>query len=222
MPHWSWRNFGTLGNLPRTLENVPLEYFGNAIAFLQEQPDVDASRLGVIGFSRGGELALLLGSSYPEFTAVVSYTGSGYVVAGYDPLVLDPADFQPAWTWEGEAIPFYPLTHAPTPDELAAAEIPVERINGPVLLISGDGDRLWESSELSQVAWNRLQRKEHSWPNQFLQYPGAGHGITTPYLPMTFDRTFFGGDPHSDQIASVNSSRAVLNMLDWRLKRERG
>jgi dienelactone hydrolase len=212
--------FGTIGNLPRTLENVPLEYFANAIAFLWEQPNVDASRLGVLGYSRGGELALLLGSYYLEFTAVVSYAGSGYVVAGYDPLVLDPADFQPAWTWEGEAIPFYPLAHAPTADELEVAEIPVERINGPVLLIAGDGDALWDSSALSQVAWDRLQRTEHPWPDQFLHYPGAGHGITAPYFPMTFDRQarFFGGDPLSDQIASVNSWRAVLNMLEWRLK----
>lgn len=210
--------FGTFGSLPRTLENVPLEYFANAIAFLREQPDVDASRLGVLGFSRGGELALLLGSYYPEFTAVVSYAGSGYVVAGYDPFVLDPADFQPAWTWEGEAIPFYPLASTPTPEERAGAEIPVERINGSVLLISGDGDALWDASLLSRVAWDRLQRTEHPWPDQFLRYPGAGHGITTPYSPMTFDRTGFGGDPHSDQIASVNSWRAVLNMLEWRLK----
>lgn len=213
--------FGTFGSLPRTLENVPLEYFANAIAWLQERPDVDVTRLGVVGFSRGGELALLLGAYYPDFTAVASYVGSGYVIAGYNPLVQDPNDVQPAWTWGGDAIPYYPFSAAPTAVELEAAEIPVERIDGPVLLISGDGDRLWDSSPLSRIAWDRLQRTEHPWPDQFLHYPGAGHSIGAPYMPMTFDRQAFfdfGGDLHSDHIASVNSWRAVLNMLEWRLK----
>ncbi len=74
----------------------------------------------------------------------------------------------------------------------------------------------------SLVAWDRLQWTDHPWPNPFLHYPGAGHGIRPPYQPMTFRRDDpilpFGGSPHLDQIASVSAWRAVLNSLAWRFR----
>lgn len=81
----------------------------------------------------------------------------------------------------GEPVPPLPPT-AMSADALRAAEIPVERINGPVLLIGADGDRVWPSSFLSRIAWDRLQREGHAWPDQFLRYPGAGHGIGMPHV----------------------------------------
>jgi len=201
-----------IGPLPEALERIPLEYFANAIAFLRDQPNIDGSQLGVVGFSRGGELALLLGSYYPEITAVVSYNGSGLVAPA--PFVTPPV---PAWTWQGEGLAFA-LTFE---DEFA--QVPVEHINGPILLISGDADELSPSTALSRVAWDRLQQTAHPWLNQFLSFPGAGHGINVPYAPRTSEYNFagyeFGGDPWSDQVASVASWQAALAMFDWRLKR---
>ncbi|MCP4213751.1 MAG: hypothetical protein GY765_03795 [bacterium] len=48
--------------LPATLEEIPLEYFKTAIDWLKVQPLVDPNKIGVIGSSKGGELALLLGT----------------------------------------------------------------------------------------------------------------------------------------------------------------
>src|SRR5262249_5463930 len=62
--------FGVPG-LPRTLSNIPLEYFGTAIQWLSAQPTVDPMRLGVVGASRGAELALLLAVTYPVLHPVV-------------------------------------------------------------------------------------------------------------------------------------------------------
>ena len=45
---------------------------------------LDADRLAVVGFSRGGELALLLGASFPAIKAVVSNVGGGIVVSSLD------------------------------------------------------------------------------------------------------------------------------------------
>lgn len=207
-----------IGPLSPRLESIPLEYFGRAIAWLQQQPSVDPNRLGVIGTSRGGELALLLGAYYQEFSAVVSYVGSGYVHPSpyYD---LPPT---PAWTWQGEPIPFYWSYDIGT-EELREFEIPVERINGPVLLISGDADALWPSSRLSQVAWDRLQRTGHPWPDQFLRYPGAGHAIPVPYMPVgPFITPELGGDVESTATAMANAWPAVTHMLDARLNRHHG
>jgi dienelactone hydrolase len=46
-----------------------------AVAFLEQQPAVDADRLGLIGFSRGGGLALIMAALIPQSKAVVNYFG---------------------------------------------------------------------------------------------------------------------------------------------------
>jgi dienelactone hydrolase len=187
--------------LPPSLESVPLEYFGNAIAWLQSQPDVDPERIGMMGFSRGAEATLLATSHYPELKVAISYAGSGVAYPA-----LSPGDPKPSFTWNGEPIPFATSFYQAG---LEAAAIPVEQIGGPVILISGDGDWLWPATRLSRVAWDRLQQADRPWPDQFLHYPGAGHGITAPYTPMTFIRDIggylLGGNPHDDQVASVNA-----------------
>jgi len=45
----------------------PLEYFAKAIAWMRNHPAVTSDKLAVIGASRGGELALLLGATFPKF-----------------------------------------------------------------------------------------------------------------------------------------------------------
>jgi len=59
-------------NLPRHLVNIPLEYFENAIHWMQSKNEVRADRIAIIGHSRGGELALLLGATFPQIKAIVA------------------------------------------------------------------------------------------------------------------------------------------------------
>jgi acetyl esterase/lipase len=64
-----------------------------------------------------------------------------------------------------------------------AAAIAVERIRGPVLLISGEDDRLWPSPVLAEIAAARLAAHKHVVTH--LRYPGAGHMIGPVGLPAT-------------------------------------
>ena len=183
--------FGGPG-LPEQLSELPLEYFGEALAWLRAQPAVDGERIGVIGNSRGGELALLLGATYPEIKAVVSYAGSGVVFGGYPRTGA-------AWTVGGEAVPFAPSRldtgkerEGPAvvpgdPEALADAVIPVEQIKGPVLLISGTDDRVWPATMLSEMARERLAANAHPYPYAHRAYEGAGHWLPVPYWPVTVD-----------------------------------
>jgi dienelactone hydrolase len=204
-----------MGSLPYRLAGIPLEYFGGAIGWLKDQPSVRGDRLGVIGTSRGGELALLLGAHYPDLQAVVSYVGSGLVFPS-------PTGLEPAWTFRGSPLPWisnpFDILQA-DPKQFERAEIPVERTNGPVLLISGDADQVWPSTQLSQVAMDRLGRYKRPYHDEFRHYPDAGHGIQPPYLPATPGTYYYGGDLAGNAAANEDSWRRVLRMLDERLRR---
>lgn len=198
-----------IGELPPALANIPLEYFQTVIRWLQARPDIDGERIGVVGTSRGGELALLLGATYPEIKAVVSYVGSGLVVSALDGVT-------PAWTRGGEPIPSYDFV---SDASAALATIPVERIDGPVLLISGGQDLLWPSDELSQAAMDRLVAHQHPYPHEHLTYPEAGHYIQTPYLPITAATVaYLGGTAAASAAACADSWPRVLHILSDRLK----
>lgn len=201
--------------LPDVLAEIPLEYFETAIAWLQSQDSVDGEKIGVVGTSRGGELALLLGATYPQVRAVVSYVGSGVLAAGY---TADREDLRPAWTYAGEPLPF-----ATSDEELDAATILVENIQGPVLLISGEDDQLWPSTRLSEIAIARLRQYNHPYEVDHLVYEDAGHFIGVPYWPtrgqvyihpISGVRYTAGGTPEGNAFASAGSWSHLLAFLD--------
>jgi dienelactone hydrolase len=72
---------------------------------------------------------------------------------------------------------------------VTAAEIPAERINGPILLISGTDDQVWPSSILAEVAVRRLRRWQHPFSVEHLSYEGAGHSIGPPHPYAPFGTT---------------------------------
>jgi dienelactone hydrolase len=195
--------FGTDG-VPAYLVDIPLEYFETAVGFLQAHPAVAGERVGVIGGSRGGEAALLIGSTFPAIGAVVSTVGSGVLTQGIGPgrdLVEMAGTPVASWTWRGERLPYLRnvitselrrqvaegepvelrLVFEPALSDTAQVEacaIPVERVRGSVLLVSAGDDRMWPCGPLSEVAVRRLAaagvRHEH------LHIADAGHPIAPP------------------------------------------
>lgn len=185
----------------------PLEYFGKALDWLKSRPCVRGDRLAVMGTSRGGELALLLGATYPQFKAVVSYVGRGIVFGS-------PTEYhQPARAYQGRPVPSD--RQAADADAPERAEIPVERINGPVMLLAADADKIWPSTLLSQLAFNRLREHGHPYPDEFHHYPNAGHLIQPPYVPTAQGLYRFGGTQQG-MAADADSWPRVLRMLEAR------
>ncbi len=237
--------FGLEG-LPRELVEIPLEYFEGAIVWLRHHPMVEAGRVAVVGNSKGGELALLLGASYPgDVGAVVGYAPSAVVWQGiaFDREVYYGGPRSP-WALRGGAVPFVPLARPGAQEMIrmtesyledrpistrdlyeralrdgaavAAASIPVEEIEAPVLLISGTDDRLWPSTRFSEMAIERLEAHDRPFPREHLRYEGAGHMIAPRgYRPAASwtRRLELGGTPHANEFANTDSWPRVLDFL---------
>jgi dienelactone hydrolase len=232
--------FGMDG-LPRTLNQIPLEYFGKALAWMSDQPRVIADKMGVVGYSRGGELALLLGASYPQIRTVVAYAPSGVLWGAY------PSTGDAAWTRGGEDIPYVSSFTQEQWDEALAqgrvrpdtfdwyliplqdkalaepATIAVEKINGPILLISGKDDKLWPSSDLAEIVVKRLRSIGLGNAVQHLAYVGAGHSFGWPHVPTTVTRYKHsvsgedldqGGSPRETAHARQDSWLRMLAFLE--------
>ena len=207
--------------LPSTLTEIPLEYFKTAIDWLKTQEKVDAEKIGVIGVSRGGELALLLGSKYPDIKAVVSYVGSGVVYSG---LGKEDSGMKSAWTYNGEPMPFLSRSHFLY--NIDQATIPVEKINGAVLLISGKDDHLSTLANDSEIAFARLTENDHPFPFEHLAYADAGHLIGAPFWPTTTNlailpsgtRLSLGGTPEGNADANADSWLQLFEFLEANLQ----
>lgn len=233
--------FEAPGVRDRPLE-VPLEEIGNAADWLLERPDVAGDRVGVVGFSRGGEASLLVGSHFDAIGAVAAYVPSCYVWPA--PSWMDGiGEGEPTWTLDGEPLPHLPIDKyvyeddgideplgvpEPNPGSLAIkrstaaekerAEIPVESIDGPVLVVSGGNDTVWPSTLLAERVTDRLAAHDHPWPFEHLSFPDAGHAIRVPYRfrgdtdPAETHR--FGGTHEANGYASACTWQATLEYLD--------
>ncbi len=229
----------------------PPGYFARAIAWLKAQPAVGATRIAAVGNSKGSELGLLLGATYPEsIKAVVGYAPSAVVWQGipFDREVYHRGPRSP-WSSRGEPVPFVELAR-PRPSEIAqtaapflggqtigrcvfferalddetavaAASIAVEKIDGPVLVISGTDDQLWPSTRLYETVVERLKAHDHPFPCDHLRYEGAWHLITLPgYKPeASWARHHeLGGSREANEFANADSWPKVLGFLEKHLK----
>lgn len=227
-------------SLPKTLTNIPLEYFKKAIDFLQHQNGVDPEKIGIIGGSRGGELALLLGATYPEIKCVIGYVPSIYRCPGAEgpawilndkplPFISSSADEKVMAEIQksiasGEAASFLPMFNSiiNDPDAIKGTEIPIKNINGDILLISGQDDQLWPSSIMSEMAIALLEKNNFKYNYKHLTYHDAGHMIGTPFKPTTISEAThpvngmfmrLGGTPEGNAYARMDSWRQVLQFL---------
>lgn len=236
--------------LPPELVEVPLEYFAEAIAWLKNQAAVDPDRIAVMGVSKGGELALLLAATYPEnIKAVVGYSASPVVWRGasYRPLSFVFGSPKSSWTLGGKPLPFLDVRprfpevmgaligrlpslrtmHERSLDDeaaVSAASITVEKINGPVLLISHTDDRVWPAARLSEMAIERFKAHHHPFAYEHLSYEGAGHPIGLPYSAPVVTKLgpwSPGGSLEANGHASADSWTKAVDFLGEHLEQAR-
>ena len=205
-------------DLPPQLESIPLEYFERALAWMARRPEISGDRFAVMGTSRGGELALQLGSMFPRISAVVAYVPSNVRVAS-----CCRNNGGPAWTWTGRALPYAIPGGRRLPEVTIRAAIEVEKTQGPILMISGQDDHLWPSSEMADDVVYRLKRSHFAYSFENLKYAHAGHSAGRPDIipawhgrvrnPTSGKENDLGGSAQGDAESSLDSMPKVLEFL---------
>ncbi len=208
-------------DLPQELDGIPLEYFGTALAWLRGRPEVLPDRIAVMGTSRGGELVLQLGSMYPQIAAVVAFVPANVRY----PACCGNTRVPYAWTWKGEPLAYVPRRDLRHPDPLIAmqAAIAVEQTHGPILLIAGQDDGVWNSPAMTDAVVSRLKEKHFPYPVERLNYSHAGHRAGRPEIvpewhgalrhPISGTAMSVGGTPQGDAESSLDAIEKVLAFL---------
>ena len=211
-------------DLPPRLEGIPLEYFGSALAWMMQRPEISGDRLAVMGTSRGGELALQLGSMFAEIKAVVAYVPANVRF----PACCGGTSVPYAWTWQGQPLAFMFPRELRDPNAAFEAAIAVEHTHGPILLISGDDDGVWNSTAMTDAVVHRLKQAHFSYACERLKYAHAGHRAGRPEIVPTWHGSVrnptsgreenLGGNAQGDAASSLDAIPKVLEFLRDSLK----
>lgn len=161
--------FGMQGT-PAGLDRISLNGIHKAILDATKNPQVNGQCIAVIGASKGGELALELASHFDDIKAVVAMVPSDVAYFSLTP----PFDTS-SWTYNGKPVPFVPFEGRALPavfkhdlgsvftmtrndaESVEDARIRVEKIHGPILLVSASDDQQWPSNEMSRQIMQRLK-----------------------------------------------------------------
>ena len=194
--------------LPAAFERIPIEPVQMAALRLRQE---GYEKIGLWGFSKGAELALLGGSLLPELiSCVVAISPINVCCQGISkvrgPRLLDCS----SWSFQGKELPYAPLRLDKKQiirDSLAAhgvcmrscyeeaqahpldsSRIQVENIRGPILFLSAQNDGMWPAAEAAEAMMERLERASFPYPYQHESYAYASHFLI-PYR-LNFARIF--------------------------------
>jgi dienelactone hydrolase len=234
--------FGT-GPLPKNLDQVPVETVTRAVDWLVTVPEVDTSRIAVVGISNGSALALIGAALDPRIKAVAVVSPTAYV---WFAPVFDGGYVRSAWTVNKTQLAFIPpdetavgglvtafrdggsyafrdlydasLAAAPAAT-VASATIPVERIGGPILCIAGDADRQWNSAGACATIAARRKAAQRDAHDQVTIERGAGHALSVDghaaptQLPAGKVQVQLGGTLDANARAAADERAQVLSFL---------
>jgi dienelactone hydrolase len=217
------------------LRETPLEIFKTAIDWLARQPSVDPDHIGVIGASAGATAALLAAARDSRIRAVVA------IVPGNVVWQAPVPDVPAASMYAANGVPL-PFVHGPDASlpvdsrlsrmreslekPLRGAVIPVEHINGPILLLAGEEDRSWPSAAMAKKIVARLRERHFRFHYESEVYADAGHGFfaahdsSDPWFSALYARLMnpsafpgMGGTVDGNRVAQQDSWPKTLAFL---------
>ncbi len=178
------------------IRDVDLTGVSRAGRSLASHPRV--ARVGLFGWSRGGEAAMHVATASKPgepFECIAAHAASDVAMGAFDPerfmadgssVVVDP-DGPPAWRWPDR-------DH----DLVPGRKIEIERWDGPLFLSVGDADEIWDHEMTLRLA---DRRRKAGRPIDLFVAEGQGHGFTFDAEPhlwprlLSFFRAHLGGQP---------------------------
>lgn len=189
--------FGCKGT-PKILDKIAVDEVYQAIALAKKQEKINGEKIAVVGGSRGADLALLLGSFYPDISCVVGMSSSHATFPGHTQEFTTSC-----WTFKGKELPFIPVNEEAIPflmkrdlrgtfeamlkDSISEqkALINVEAINGPILLISAKKDEIIPAVEMGEKMIVKLKNSHFTYPYRHIILEGS-HEEPTKHFDEIF------------------------------------
>jgi dienelactone hydrolase len=231
--------FGAPG-LPPALVEIPIEALQQGIE-LFSQRFAGGRAVGLMGFSKGAELALVLGAHLGgRISRIVAVAPSHVVWFGLKPPGPDPdrRSTKSSWSLGGVPLPFLPCPPVVMPafserglrtdvffdlsrhqpGDVDAARIAVERSASPILLLSGDDDHQWPAVPMANELVRRMQNHGRGDDVTSVTYPGAGHiFLVQDFMPAPKPGTVplydFGGSTEADRAAGKDAWPRIVSFL---------
>ena len=222
--------FGTK-QTEKNLDRIPLEYVEFAIRWLKK---LGYRRIGIDGTSKGSELALLCASLFPDISCVIARVPSYFVSEG---LVSKGKMKKPSgtscWSYHGKEIPFarynYRSFNLPkiilkerelhlisiNKEKTIKDEdiISVEKINAPILLISGKNDAVWPSYQSCLYIEKRLKEKGFEYPVKHIAFEYIGHEMLVSLSPLY--KLAFRAERKYKTECKEERKRLAYELLNW-------
>lgn len=233
-----------LEGLPNLIEEIPLEYFEKSIDWLISQPEVNVDKILVMGASTNAELVLLLAATYSDKISGVIAICPSSVTWSNTVFPWSSEEIMSKWTLDGRPVPFVAMEkingnetnqletlsywNAGLDDSLkvSKAAIQVERIGGPILLITPVDDKVWPSFRMSEMIMNRLDDHDFKFNYENITYENAGHTISAQYSKsytaekgtmMVDGKEYeyaFGGTPSGTLAAQIDSRKRIMDFVN--------
>jgi poly(3-hydroxybutyrate) depolymerase len=226
--------------LPKSLRAIPVETVTRGIDWLVARPEVDGARIGILGTSKGGELALLAAAREPRIRATAALVPSAYV---WFDLAFDGSPETSSWSAGGAPVPYiasdqtadmavgrafatggsvsfrdtFAASFAAAPAAVRErATIPVERIAGPVLCVAASDDREWDSAGACGIVHDRRHAARRDANDEAVVEPGAGHAL--PFSGKPAPRSYpagpamivLGGTPEANGRGGADAREHVV------------
>jgi dienelactone hydrolase len=203
--------------IPKTLDRISLNAIYDTIKSISNNPKINKERIMLLGTSRGGELVLNLASRFNDFDAIVALVPSHVRF----PAASITANTS-GWMFEGQELPFLQIPYRAVLTSIAGnkqkaweiilgeenstpeAEIEVEKMNCPILLLSAKDDKEWPSKYMCDKIVNRLSDNNYKYYYEHISVDG-GHYVMKEH----FDKVFEFVEDHFQPALLVNGELAT-------------
>jgi len=215
------------------LDRVPLEYVEKAIDWLRGQ---GYDKIGVDGISKGSEYALLAASKFMRISCVVARVPSYFVSEG---LINGRPSGTSCWSYKGEEIPYVPykvrdfnlfkqfidhhefniLEYNTGKNITEETIIPMEKIKGPILLISSSVDTIWPSAKQSDFIVTYLQKADFPFGLMCLRYDHMSHVAIPSSSNLWLLKLLFRSERQNPQKCAKQRAELSADLIDFVTKR---